>query len=642
MQLIKSLRLRPSDISDFKLDFNQDVKLEVYVGQTETTVFQENNIWEEFELKFIKTNQVVEAGKLPEPPVIKNYANVNNQFGNTRQEALDFIIPDFITKNAFSELLKKNSSNDAEQKSQTYYQIIQDPWQDKPPLERNYGTDPYFLNNNAKVHVTWHLPFTNGTVSFYSDNYGAGLTGGINYSNEVGDEMFNKYISILQTPNGPVIGDIEPGFSQTEADIKFAKDEKKKFVKKLHCIADGTQSGKQLFVLSSNDIKNWEDANEPDSFPGDVKDLDIINKFVDIWKKKVPNYDLKLNEPNYQLPTSAIQFIRPTGTPSSATPSSPIEPIPEIKFKLSIVYNQNVAIKAGQDMPKINIYVGDPPKDGEVIFNDEFEDLNLLDEEYRESAFRGNPEAPENLSEPPTYASSIKDKGSNQTNDTSNVQSGSNISYDSGNFVILPKGNSAYSHNESQGYNLVDSKWYGDLLTSAKAHIDHPTFDIPLTESGNKGCAAWTSMVFYRAFGVHMKNGKPVVAKPTSVGEFGSIGTGELGVYFKNAPDMWERIPFREGQPGDVINTEKPSPEVSGHVGIVMDTKNADGTWNVASNSSKGFGDPNTNEKRGAGKMNYSIKKWESGPYPVYPRNPSGTHCWRYKGPKLAPGKNSF
>jgi hypothetical protein len=201
------------------------------------------------------------------------------------------------------------------------------------------------------------------------------------------------------------------------------------------------------------------------------------------------------------------------------------------------------------------------------------------------------------------------------------------------NKVKVPTGSSAFSHTAAQGYNLTNSQWYGSLLVSARAHIDHPTFDIAGTENGAIGCASWASMVFYRAFGVNMQNGKPVKAIPKAIEDFGSKGTGALGGWFSQNPTMWEQIPWKEGQPGDIINTERGSK--AGHVGIVMDVKDKDGSWVIASNSSKGFG--SKGDPQGCGKLNYSIKKWQS----VTNRNPSRTFCWRYKGPKMPFGKSA-
>jgi hypothetical protein len=256
--------------------------------------------------------------------------------------------------------------------------------------------------------------------------------------------------------------------------------------------------------------------------------------------------------------------------------------------------------------------------------------------EYVEEEFAGEQEAPENI--PEVEIGYVEDEGSSQVNDTStssqvNDTSTSSTPTVSGSRVKLPTGPSAYSHNSTQGYNLVDSKWYGDLLSSAIAHLDHPTFDIPGTEKGALGCASWVSMVFYRAFGVHMRDGSVVKKLPKSISDFGSEGTLALGSWFGKNPGMWDKIPWKEGKPGDVINTERGSK--AGHVGIVMNTINKDGSYDVASNSSKGFG--SKGDPQGCGKLNYSIKKWQS----VTDRNPLRTFCWRYKGPKLTQGQTT-
>jgi hypothetical protein len=312
----------------------------------------------------------------------------------------------------------------------------------------------------------------------------------------------------------------------------------------------------------------------------------------------------------------------PVGTPVGMSQST------KIKFTIDGLPSE-IILKAKENLDTFTIWTGPIPKinNGSGNVDDVDDDL---DDEYKEAEFIGDDEAPVDIKDPDPISNTIEDNGSNKVNDTTvyNPPSGA------GGGVNLPKGKNAYSHNETQGYNLIDSKWYGDILTSAKQHIDTPTFDVPLTKRGKLGCASWVSIVFYRAFGVHIKDGKPVVPVPKSIGKFGSTGTGELGGWFAQNPNMWIKIPWREGQPGDIINTTK-GPKEHGHIGIVMDTKNADGSWNIASNSSYGFG--NKNDPFGCGKMNYSIKKWQT----VTDRNPSGTFCWRYKGPKLSVGQTA-
>ena len=639
----------------------EDVRLEVYeqsftLGeQIIQDVFSVNESWYEFELKFIKLFKTRSPGSSPPPDIVKKYSNYKNQYGDTKEEALEYIIEDFIVRNAFAKLMdNKFNMSESEKKSKTYYKIIQNPWQDEPPLERNYGVDPYFLTNKTRIQISWHLPFTNGTVSFFEQEYAVGLTGGFNYSNNDGSESYNKFITVLDLPSCPVAGDLEPGFYQKEADIKFAKDEKKTLIKSLSAFSEDANGKKYAYVLSSNDIKPFESTtppvegqvfgpndelfkyNEPDTFPGDVKDLEIINKFIDIWKKKVPNYDLKLCVPNF-YPSDANLVFKDPGTQSLTTPNpdnqSPTQnTADDVKFNLSVVYDENIRIRAGEDFPNIEIYVGDPPKkEGEFLFEeDEFDELYLLDDEYVETEFRGNEEAPITLVDPPLKTP--PQPLSSMSQETVNVNN--NIQTNSGPVPAIPK---APSHTASQGYNILDSKWIGDLNASAKAHVGHQTSDIPWTGKESCGfqcnlgalaCASAVSIMFYRAYGVHMRDGKVVKDKPTEISDFGTRGTDEMCPWLLNEKLYKKRDSWRDAQPGDIVNTARAGKGKAGHVGIVIDEKNSDGSWTIVSNSSTGFNDGGSTVR--AIKKNYSVKAWED----VAKRNPSKTYAVQYIGPK--------
>ena len=77
--------------------------------------------------------------------------------------------------------------------------------------------------------------------------------------------------------------------------------------------------------------------------------------------------------------------------------------------------------------------------------------------------------------------------------------------------------------------------------------------------------------------------------------------------------------------PGDIIITERFSAKVAGHVGIVIDTINVDGTYDVISNTSSGF----DGSRGGTIQQNYTIKKWMQ---KVMPKNSTKTFCFRYLG----------
>ena len=352
--------------------------------------------------------------------------------------------------------------------------------------------------------------------------------------------------------------------------------------------------------------------------------LDEVPSTLPEYRKKVGGGGDVGNLPSGESGTTTTT----TGTPEVNT-TPPIPPIPKIE-EISIKFNVEQkdtfkALNAKHNFGELFV-VEEVSQDEMFVFQEE--DLSGLSDEYKETGFIGEEESPSDIPEVDTATYDTKpDEGSNQVNNPTTTTNGTTTGPVSLTEVPkVPTGRSAYSHNETQGYNLTNSLWYGDILTSALAHIEHPTFDIPGTEKGSLGCASWVSMVFYRAFGVHMRDGKPVKKIPKSIGDFGSAGTGELGAWFGKNPTMWEKIPWKEGKPGDVINTERGSS--AGHVGVVLNEMHKNGTYVVASNSSGGFG--NKADPLGCGKKNYSIKTWES----VTKRNPTKTFCWRYKGPK--------
>lgn len=396
MELIKVLRLRPSTTTiEERLSYTvvqqtgykgsiSDVRLEVYVENISSQDATNSNSYDEFELKFIEISKVSVGGQAPTAEPVKRYSNINNQFGDTRTNAMQYVIGDFITTNAYTILMSRKSYSytDAEKEAPTYYKIVQDPWLDEPPLIRSYGNDPYFLNNGLKLTVFWTDPNTPEA-------------GGVVYSNDDGSESYNKSLIYPgKTPSVPFIQDAQ--------DIEYAKSEKKKISKNILGVDNSTELSR-FYTISSNDIKitgtgSIDTSVIRDNFSGDVLDIDIINNFIDIWKKKVPNYDLKICQPSYYPSLIDLEFKSPLENVTGLTPSNDNQPTQssdpnEVKFKLSIVYDKNTPIKADADAPDINIYVGEPPKEGEFLFDeDEFDDGVLLDPEYVESLFQGDGE----------------------------------------------------------------------------------------------------------------------------------------------------------------------------------------------------------------------------------------------------------
>lgn len=544
MDEIKSVRVRRNDINSGSLDIR-------------VTIFKQNHI-------FGVDERVLVGVYKPFNPDLKKVwiETTYKKTGAYKDYTDDQFIEDFINMNSKIE-------------GKLYY-TIQDPWENKVPIYRDYGNDPYYLNNGAIVYIMWKDGNTDIGGQKYSDDSGHELT--------PTDISFKKTIKITST-------------NETKG-----------------------------FTLNKND--EFEYDGVPREYVNSIKDRDIISEIISKWKIKVDNYDLEIC-----LPINESCFIIPYKGPLQPIvvdvpkTKNPVNADSSNKEKIKIVI-QDDTIKVKEDVTSLKVYIGiskEILEDG--ILNtdqDDFINSEGVDySEYIESEFVGAEEAPIDIPDVDPVASAIQETSTENSYNPGTIVSGKVVS--------LP---TTYSHTGQQGFNLLNSQWIGDLITSALSHIGHPTYDIAGTESpktgkkGALGCASAVSMIFYRAFGVNMRTGSAVKAKPQSIGDFGSKGTGELAGWFSNS-NLYHRISWQDAQPGDILNTAKA--RESGHIGIVINTKNKDGSWNVVSNSSEGF------EGGGGGaiKQNYSVKKWQS----VANRNPSGTFAYRYIGPKLNSGK---
>lgn len=498
------------------------------------------------------------------------------------------------------------------------YEIVQDPWEYQPPLKRIYNSDPYYLNNGAKILIKW----------FIGDRFNAGdkrtwvaVVPSDIWSGERGEEL-----AVLSYQGNADIRTMNDGLFKT-VEIYAPVDELPPFK------YEGDDTVLLIDYETNSFVKKPE--NDPNNssvyeltYSGKMYDIDILNAIIERWKLEVPNYDLKPCANQYQ-PCYALEYKSPLVKEDLPdTKEDNVVPVtettPEVKReKLNIVLPSDLKLKVKQDMPSFKVFIGDvPPNEKPSLdgfdFGDDFDDLSLLDEQYIEEKFSAEEESPASISEVPPSATTTVESST-----TSEFSPGTSAP---GTIVSLPE---KYSHTSSQGFNLLNSQWIGNLIASAKSHIKTPTYDISGTENGNLGCASAVSIIFYRAFGVHMKTGNPVKSNPTSIGNFGSKGTSELSGWFESSPNLYQKIPWQDAQPGDIINTARNfTTNRAGHIGIVIDVKHSDGSWAIVSNSSKGF----EGGGGGAVKQNYSVKKWKS----VADRNPSKTFAFRYIGPSLA------
>lgn len=228
----------------------------------------------------------------------------------------------------------------------TDYQIIQDPWSDTQPKERSFGFDPYYLNNGSKVYINW--------VNDQGES-----SGGKKWSDNEGNEL-----------------------KETEAG-----DDKSSITKTVTIVSDNDEK----ITLSSVDLVVLFESS-PTEYVGTVFDKNILKQVISYWKKKVPNYNLELCDPDNEF-CNTIEYISPLDNSEESLPDDPEEETEETKNKekLSVVLPSDVKVKVKEDI-SIKIYVGDPPNNPlpGFVFGDEFEeDLDLLDDEYKERGFEG-------------------------------------------------------------------------------------------------------------------------------------------------------------------------------------------------------------------------------------------------------------
>jgi putative chitinase len=160
----------------------------------------------------------------------------------------------------------------------------------------------------------------------------------------------------------------------------------------------------------------------------------------------------------------------------------------------------------------------------------------------------------------------------------------------------------------------LPDKPFGDIVTSAYANVNVPTRTIPGTSSkekpnsGNLGCAAAVSLIFFRATGYPLVDNKKI-----------ELSTGTMWDFLDRSPNWTRRSNWKtDSQPGDIIITRQIRGRKAGHVGVVVDDNK------IISNSSGGF----KGDKKGQIEVNYTISGWDS----VAKRNPTKTASFTYTG----------
>jgi len=248
------------------------------------------------------------------------------------------------------------------------FEIIQDPWLEKAPIERSFGFEPYYLNNGSMLYIDW---IENGNS-----------VGGDKWSDDSGNEL-------KETPGG---------------------DNKSFMTKSLKVIPPSDISDEPMITILNNEIVKYELNGT--KFSGITPDSDIIKYFLDSWKMQVPNYGLELCDPDNEFcniieyKSPLVKENLPDDKEDNVTPVEENDTTPP-KEKLNVVLPKDINIRTGEDI-SFKIFVGDPPKTENPVadgfdFGDEedFSDL-LLEDQFREADFAGLEESQIEIQEYPS------------------------------------------------------------------------------------------------------------------------------------------------------------------------------------------------------------------------------------------------
>lgn len=235
------------------------------------------------------------------------------------------------------------------------YLIIQDPWSETPPPFRNFGFDPYYINNGSTIIIRW----LKESISSRIVN-----SGGFKWSDNSGNELPVSKNNDSKIPVYKTVMIISPNNDRYYVNFQ----------------------GTPFFDNTQENILK---------FSGSVSDISIINNVLNMWINNVftkiyDRYDLSICDPNYKF-CENIPYLDPIDKDNVEKLEESEKPLIQ-KEKLNVVIPKNLQLRIKQDF-SFKIFVGDPPKtelplvDG-FDFGDE-DDLSdlLLEDEFRESQF---------------------------------------------------------------------------------------------------------------------------------------------------------------------------------------------------------------------------------------------------------------
>jgi hypothetical protein len=352
MELIKSIRVR-------NRKNNLDIRVNLYLDKNKYILNGTNGKEGTTQMRVIWTNlQISTKGK---------YSNYTN----------DELIKEFIDINS-----KRENAD---------YDIIQDPWLKEPPNFRNFGFDPYYLNNGSEVYISWS--WLDGVTEINDINITNIEPGGLKWSDDKGNEL--KIPKSIENANNS---------------LKYYIRKKIK-VKNSYRNTAGNLISEEFKIDKNGSLSKSEEKD----YDGTIEDIDIINELISLWKIKVPNYEsLRLCSPDNKVcyfssgdnVLQGIKYISPIEdlqqTESQDNQSVSQDPIDD-KINLSFQIDSTLNIKPREDF-NFKIFIGEPPVDPLLAgfdFGEDEQDLSLLDDEFIEADFVGMDESQLEMQEYP-------------------------------------------------------------------------------------------------------------------------------------------------------------------------------------------------------------------------------------------------
>jgi hypothetical protein len=312
------------------------------------------------------------------------------------------------------------------------FSINQDPWQESVPNRINFGSEIYFLNNASQVLILWQSAeksgFEEGGVDLiYPYNlFGKEIEKSNNqsifgdyFSDDDGNELdIPRWAPEKQTYTQPISGtseeidygsknfDLETGLPITGSfGVGYAAkpSQIKAHVITKHLViwppGDETEEG-SIILLDDKNFSKIGEVNENTNiavgsmtYPGNVKDIDILRDIVDSWNRKVPNYGLDICSKKTEF-CKTLTYISPIDNLNQVVEPETNSVENSDKLDLKVLIPENLQLKVKQDIPSLKIYFGEIPQENAeqdgFDFGDFNSDISLLGEEFIESEFGGD------------------------------------------------------------------------------------------------------------------------------------------------------------------------------------------------------------------------------------------------------------